>query len=155
MAHLLELGGEGELVRRIARERNNAWVRELGDEPRLLAWLAAAGLTVEEAAAIQPAYCAVRSTCVCGEGFSSVFYPVPAAGVLDATVLRVASDRAARVDAVHGDGRGYQVGEEVALGLVQGDFVVGARVLLPVRDAKGSPDGGTFGGLSGVAFGAG
>ena len=44
MAHLLELGGEGALVERIARERNHARVRELVDEPRLLAWLEAAGL---------------------------------------------------------------------------------------------------------------
>ncbi|AKF09429.1 hypothetical protein DB32_006578 [Sandaracinus amylolyticus] len=40
MAHLLEVGGETELVARVARERNNAWVRELADEPRLIAWLA-------------------------------------------------------------------------------------------------------------------
>ena len=45
MAHLLEAGGERELVQRIARERNNAFVRDLADESRLLAWLAAAGLT--------------------------------------------------------------------------------------------------------------
>jgi hypothetical protein len=60
MAHLLELGGERELVARIASERNNAYVRELADEPRLLAWLQAAGFTVAEAAAIHSAPSTIR-----------------------------------------------------------------------------------------------
>jgi hypothetical protein len=47
MAHLLEFGGEAALVARVARERNYARVQELADEPRLLAWLAAAGLTLK------------------------------------------------------------------------------------------------------------
>jgi hypothetical protein len=66
MAHLLELGGERALVARIRRERNLARVRELADEPRLRAWLAAAGLTLPEAAAIQPVYCGPAAPdCVC------------------------------------------------------------------------------------------
>src|SRR6185295_2199400 len=56
MAHLMELGGAATLVARLAHERNNAFVRELADEPQLLAWLDAAGLDVAEAARIQPSY---------------------------------------------------------------------------------------------------
>src|SRR5215475_5774658 len=78
VAHLLEVSGEGDLVRKIARERNRARVRELADEPRLRAWLEAAGLTLAEAAAIQPAYCRVRSSCVCVDRPE---HPVPAGGV--------------------------------------------------------------------------
>src|SRR5262245_48401635 len=38
VAHLVERSGGRELAARIARERNNAWLRELADEPDLLAW---------------------------------------------------------------------------------------------------------------------
>ena len=130
MAHLLEVGGERDLVQKIARERNFAYVRELADEPRLLAWLAAAGLTVAEAAAIQPAYCEVMAECVCADR-GSFFYPVPAAGVLDGT-LTVADTRTVRVDAIHGDGSGHHVGEEVTLASTAGRGDAGARVLIPV-----------------------
>ncbi len=76
MAHLLEVGGEHELVQKIARERNNATVAQLADEPRLLAWLDAAGLTVQEAAAIQPSYCEPVSDCICTFGlFGPAIYP--------------------------------------------------------------------------------
>ena len=56
MAHLIELSGGATLVQRIARTRNNAYVRELADEPELIAWLDRNGLSVEEAARIQPSY---------------------------------------------------------------------------------------------------
>lgn len=57
MAHLLEISGERTLVEEIRTARNRARIAELADEPRLLAWLSAAGLSVFEAAAIQPEYC--------------------------------------------------------------------------------------------------
>jgi hypothetical protein len=100
MAHLLEIGGESALVSAIARERNNAWVRELADEPRLLRWLAAAGLSVDEAAAIQPAYCSQVTDCICGGDFSFVGYPVPALGVLEGVVQ---ANGMARVERTYGD----------------------------------------------------
>jgi hypothetical protein len=56
IAHLIEAAGEGALVAEIARTRNNAWVREPADDPRVVAWLDANGLTLEEAARIQPSY---------------------------------------------------------------------------------------------------
>ena len=59
VAHLLEVSGESELMHKIARRRNHARVRELADERGLVRWLAAAGLTLEEAALIQPSYCEV------------------------------------------------------------------------------------------------
>jgi hypothetical protein len=57
MAHLLEFVGAHELVARVARTANNARVRELSNDPELLAWLSVMGLTVEDAARIQPSYC--------------------------------------------------------------------------------------------------
>lgn len=79
MAHLLEFGGEGALVARIARERNHAYVRELADEARLVAWLTAAGITLAEAAAIQPSYgcySAARVVCTGDSHFPSYRAPV-------------------------------------------------------------------------------
>ena len=102
MAHLLEAGGERDLVAKIAAERNYARVKELADEPLLLAWLDAAGLTVEEAAVIQPSYsCTTPVSCVCGEGFGSgAAMPVPAKAVLQALVL---DESTARVEQAYGD----------------------------------------------------
>jgi hypothetical protein len=56
MAHLIETFGGGALVARVAADANNARVAELAADPELLAWLEAHGLTVAEAARVQPAY---------------------------------------------------------------------------------------------------
>jgi hypothetical protein len=70
MAHLIASTGRPEdqaLVEAVARARNLATISELADTPRLLAWLETHGLTVAEAAAIQPAYtfCSSRAELVC------------------------------------------------------------------------------------------
>lgn len=135
MAHLLELGGEQDLVARIARERNNAYVRELADEPRLLEWLAAAGLTVEEAAAIQPSYCSPLADCFCGGSFSQPNYPLPATGVLEGVVT---VSGMVRVDAVYGDVQGIAIGSVVAVDL---GFPPGTPMLVPVDAAAAEPYG--------------
>lgn len=68
MAHLMEIGGAEELVAEIARTRNNAFVAELAEDPRVVAWLEAAGLSEAEAARIQPTYCpSPPNRCVCIE----------------------------------------------------------------------------------------
>lgn len=137
MAHLLELGGEGALVEQIARERNHARVRELVDDPRLRAWLVAAGLTAAEAAAIQPAYDSVTSECICGGDFSHIEYPVPALGVLEGVVL--ASGRA-RIERTYGDAPGFN-GDEIALAA---SYPVGTRILAPIDAAliEAAPEAG-------------
>jgi hypothetical protein len=56
VAALLEASGHHALVARIARTRNLAYVEELADEPELVAWLADHGVTLREAARIQPTY---------------------------------------------------------------------------------------------------
>jgi hypothetical protein len=56
MAYLIDRSGRGDIVDRIARTRNNAFIHELTDDPALVAWLDASGLTVDEAARIQPSY---------------------------------------------------------------------------------------------------
>lgn len=56
MAYLIDRSGRGDIVDDVARTRNNAYIRELTDDPRLVAWLDSAGLTAAEAARIQPQY---------------------------------------------------------------------------------------------------
>lgn len=152
MAHLLEVGGEGPLVGKIARERNFAYVRELTNEPRLMAWLAAAGLTATEAAAIQPSYCDTNSACVCGDGgFSYVPYPVPATGVLEGTVTTNgggSGNAMVTIASIHGDGGSYTVGDSVAAYV--GTAAEGASVLIPIGAPMG--DGGNA--LAGVVLDA-
>ncbi|HEY5939669.1 MAG TPA: hypothetical protein VIT87_02530 [Gemmatimonadales bacterium] len=56
MAYLIERSGRGDLVDRVAATRNNASIAELAGDGELLAWLDSTGLSVAEAARIQPFY---------------------------------------------------------------------------------------------------
>jgi len=56
MAHLIENAGGAELVEHVAENCNNAYVAELASEPALHAWLHDTGMTLEEAALVQPTY---------------------------------------------------------------------------------------------------
>jgi Domain of unknown function (DUF4440) len=56
MAYLIERSGRRDLVDRIALTRNNAFIAELANDAELRVWLDSVGLTVTEAARIQPTY---------------------------------------------------------------------------------------------------
>jgi Domain of unknown function (DUF4440) len=56
MAYLIERSGRRDLVDRIALTRNNAFIAELANDAELRAWLDSVGLSVTEAARIQPTY---------------------------------------------------------------------------------------------------
>jgi uncharacterized protein DUF4440 len=56
MAYLIERSGRRDLVDRIALTRNNAFIAELANDPELRVWLDSVGLSVTEAARIQPTY---------------------------------------------------------------------------------------------------
>jgi hypothetical protein len=56
MAYLVAATGRGDIVDAIAARRNNAYIPELAADARLEAWLDSVGLTVAEAARIQPEY---------------------------------------------------------------------------------------------------
>ena len=135
VAHLLEASGEGALVRRIAHERNHARVHELADEARLVAWLDVAGLSLEEAARIQPSYCYHRGGCVCDNQ----------SGYFEATVTTKASSETqlARVDAIHGapSQTTVRVADTVRVSFLP-ELDVGAQVVLSgptVPDKDGNP----------------
>lgn len=56
VGYLIARSGHPELARRIAEMRNLATVPELAADAELAAWLGSAGLSIEEAARIQPRY---------------------------------------------------------------------------------------------------
>jgi hypothetical protein len=56
MAYLIDRSGRGDLVDRVASSQNNAYIPELVGDPELRAWLDSVGLSVAEAARIQPTY---------------------------------------------------------------------------------------------------
>ena len=56
MAYLIDRSGRGDIVENVASTRNNAFIHELTDDPALVAWLDRSGLSVDEAARIQPTY---------------------------------------------------------------------------------------------------
>ena len=66
MAHLIEQSGHGDLVARVAATANNARIPELAGDSALVAWLDANGLTLAEAARVQPSYDGTRcETVIC------------------------------------------------------------------------------------------
>ncbi len=142
VGHLLSLSGWGALVEKIATERNLATVHELSNEPELVAWLEATGLTVEEAALIQPGYspaCGTAEVCFClpylapnaSSNTSIVPGPMVATAVLDGTIV---APNTARVDRIYGTTTGHAVGETVFVGAFRGGEAT--RVLVAV-DADG------------------
>ncbi len=56
MAYLIQRSRAEAIVDDVATARNTATIYELADDPRLISWLDGAGLTVDEAARIQPTY---------------------------------------------------------------------------------------------------
>jgi hypothetical protein len=131
-------------VRRIAGERNHARVRELADEPRLAAWLRAAGISLKEAAAIQPSYCSRPVDCICTDD-------VPYPAVVEGTVIGDVDVSTTRVtvDAIHGSTALYRVGDEALLVGITG-APSGSKVVVPIspwietgqyRSAQAYPSG--------------
>ena len=56
MGELLHRSGREDIVRDVQRARNNAYISQLVDDPRLVAWLDSVGMTAAEAARVQPSY---------------------------------------------------------------------------------------------------
>jgi uncharacterized protein (TIGR03382 family) len=142
MAHLMELGGAGALVAEVAGTNNNAYVAELAADDRFLAWLDAAGLTVEEAARIQPSYtfglCAAPKLCVClGKDPEAVV-------VWEGTVVVEAGPTKVRIDAVHGDALPVELGAVVPIPRAGhiGARLLGVATFAPEGQSQPQPDGG-------------
>jgi len=134
VAHLLEIGGEGELVQEIAKKRNFARVRELANERRLLAFLEAAGLTVEEAARIQPSYCFKTPAYEC---FCRDFHPT---AVMEGTVVAPIGREHATVhlERIHGNPGPFSEGEELSAYNHAGAEPGTPVLLMPTAPADGA-----------------
>jgi len=90
-----EQSGGGDLVTRVAATHNNARIPELRTDPELGAWLWRNGITLEEAARIQPAYgcCPVGAFCI------AILQPCPSTTSTSASVgYKVATGVSVGVD---------------------------------------------------------
>ena len=56
MAYLIARSGRRDIVDRVERTKNLAYISDLAADPELVAWLDSAGLSVAEASRIQPTY---------------------------------------------------------------------------------------------------
>jgi hypothetical protein len=132
VAHLLDASGESDLVQLIAQRRNHARVAELADEARLIAWLDVAGLSLEEAALIQPSYCFHQGGCVCNTRSTGYFEVVTTAKTSDGLTH-------ARVDAIHGAPHAttVQVGD-MLLVRAWGDLEIGTELVVSGDSERGA-----------------
>jgi MYXO-CTERM domain-containing protein len=110
VAHLMEVSGLGEFVRHIAKTDNVARVHQLARLPEVRAWLDVSGLTLDEAARIQPEYCFLSEAevCFCNQGQLTNL----ALGIIIRSDNTSADVRVQRID---GDIPGLMVGDEVSV----------------------------------------
>lgn len=145
VAHLLDASGERGLVQRIALERNHARVAELADEPRLVAWLDQAGLSLQEAALIQPSYCFYKGGCVCDYRSSGYFDVVTTAHSSDRFSL-------ARVEVIYGKpaSSAVAVGDMLRVTTPTGAPEVGTELVVSGEEAGVDENGDAY--YSGKTF---
>ncbi len=137
VGHLMAEDGRGDLVDRIRATRNTATVWELANDAEVARWIYEAGLSLYEAARIQPAYCFMNrgGTCLCGGEYPQG----EVLGVAEGAIVSVSVNTwqvEVMVDAVHGNGA--VVGETRTAAYVEGD-VVGRRALVVIRQPIDSP----------------
>lgn len=131
MGYLMAEDGRADLVAAIRAAKNTGTVWELAADPTLGpeigAWLATTGLTLFEAARIQPSYCFMNKggTCLC-QGNEA------ATGVAEGTIrtlLYGSGEVEVTVTKVHGTGATV---DEVVRASMTGDDVVGRKALVVV-----------------------
>ncbi|MDP3276376.1 MAG: hypothetical protein Q8Q09_14350 [Deltaproteobacteria bacterium] len=135
VGHLLALTGQHALVEHIATQRNYDTIAQLADEPALVAWLEDAGISLAEAALIQPGYsnqvCGQPDQCFCqpyGDRDAASSRTVTA--VLDCTMT---SADVARIDRIHGSTQTHAVGGLLTIAYFRGEAST-TRVLVPVAE---------------------
>ena len=146
VGHLMAEDGEDALVRLIRDTRNTATIWELADDreigPVVQQWLVDNGLSLYEAARIQPSYCwqSQAGSCLCGWNIHNPYKDV--SGIAEGAIVSVNEDEQTvevEVDLVNGVGAA--VGDVKMTGWVEGD-VVGRRALVVVHAVEG--DARTF-----------
>jgi hypothetical protein len=120
VAYLMESEGAGVLVDRIVGAANHAFVPELALDAVVRDWLLAQGVSVEEAARIQPSYCySAAEACVCGGDL---------ANARDLVAGGMTAERRFLVDEVFRSEAGIAEGDELDV-VVDMAFEEGVRVL--------------------------
>jgi hypothetical protein len=124
VGYLMLRAGREDLVESIVRAHNLVRVRALGDDPRVAAWLETQGITLTEAALIQPAY----------DYFPPPTNPVPASSnYRPATVgFSLATAALASYTAVLGADRGTPWVDALAFGTTMGH----AYMILNANDTR-------------------
>ncbi|HEX2736454.1 MAG TPA: hypothetical protein VHM70_32850 [Polyangiaceae bacterium] len=127
VAHLMDASGQDHLVRQIAKAHNYSKVRELALIPQVRSWLAAAGITLEEAARIQPEYCfqSQAEGCFCNQGGRTTI-------AVATIVSKDDNDVHVRVDRIEGVFPELTLNQEVT---IRSSSSVGEQVLLTRDDA--------------------
>lgn len=97
MAYLIGRSGRRDIVDRVARTRNLAYVRELVDDSALVAWLDSVGFDVLEAARVQPTYEFPESRRRVSRDYAVASMVVSGASVATATLNLVKPSRAVGV----------------------------------------------------------
>jgi hypothetical protein len=133
VGHLMEVSGAGADVARVRDRSNLARVAELA--AALAPWADAVGISLEEAALIQPGYCFVTPAyeCLCGQ------LP-PLSGVLEGEIVITGSPAVLRVDTVHGEAP-HAIGDEVE---VYTGADLGSLALVPVDEDGASSEYSTI-----------
>jgi hypothetical protein len=140
MGYLMAEDGRADLVAAIRAAKNTGTVWELAADPTLGpeigAWLATTGLTLFEAARIQPTYCFIHrgGTCLC-QGSED------ATGIAEGTIVALvpgSGEVEVEVGVVHGTGA--TVGEVVRAQMTDDD-AVGRKALVVVRPDAGNVRG--------------
>jgi hypothetical protein len=80
MGYLIARSGRSDIVGRIASTRNLARIPELADDRALIAWLDSAGLSVTEAARIQPTYGGKGGCCTISDPMAKPSWPTTTEG---------------------------------------------------------------------------
>lgn len=155
MAYLIDRSGRGDLVDRIAREQNTTYIGQLAGDPSLIGWLDSVGLSVTEAARIQPSYepypplvsqddavtapYAITSLLVSGTamvtGTLNLARPNKTTGILGV----LAGTGAIAAGLVHIQGEGSAMSQVAAFNLVAGAAAASLGIRALLRDSKRPP----------------
>lgn len=139
VGHLMRVSGQGALALEIRDRTNFAIVPSIAEDPRVVAWLEAAGLTAEEAALIQPSYCSDSpSTCVCESSGES-----PGTAAVLITTTR--EGRATVVQILWSKLDGIDVGTEIELAATSRTFQTDENFIVRVaRNDQAGADAPAF-----------
>jgi MYXO-CTERM domain-containing protein len=139
MGHLLALDGETSLVEEIRENRNTASIWELADNEELQAWLQKSGLSLYEAARVQPGYCSSAGDCYCFAGGSMDVILIGEIVALEDSDTFDREDGRMQVEEVYGTEQ-VETDDIVNIEIDQSDDFVGRRVIIAYSSSVSRSD---------------